>query len=228
MKIIFEENTDIEKHFVKKKELLEEIHKSKMYYCEFQDEKYCRWNEAYKSLEKIKNPSPDKVYRIMTNEHIPEEKKKTKRGRGYYRPLDALNFPPFKHYIWSVENGFVEVLRSHSKDGKYFSATKITERLGELFYILANKFVLRNNFRGYTYRQDMVADACLHLVQHGLKYDETQDSSPFAYYTTSLKNQFLKLLEREKKQREIITEYMKDKPYFTVGKQKIVMYQDEQ
>lgn len=182
-------------YFVDKKDLINEIHKSKMTYCKYKDEAHTKWDEAYSSLEEIKSPQENIVYRIMTDEHVPEKYRNLpgKRGR------NKVNFPPFKHYIFTKEKGYKEVLRSHWKHGRFCIEGKLTDNLGVMFLKICYKFGNVPSFRGYTFKDDMINDALLQLVKVGLKYDETKiGSSPFGYLTQIVKNEFLKTLAKNK------------------------------
>lgn len=189
------------KHFVDKQDLINEIVKSKLRFCSYKKDEYAHWDEVYNSLDLISNPEPGKIYRIMTNEHIPKER--VKMQRGYKWKKMKTRFPPFKHYIYIDDNNYKEVLRSHWKSGQFFNDGKITDNLAKMILEITNRYIKKGNWSGYTFNEDMAGRGIVHLVEHGLKFDETKDFSPFAYFTTLLTNEFIKFIKKEQQLTEI-------------------------
>ena len=116
------------------------------------------------------NPG-DVVFRIMTDEHIPDydpndttvrRKRKTSKMR--------VNFPPFKHYILSKFKAsknnkkfsditIKEVCRSHwvgSFSNGHFNMThgKLTRHLSDMFMLLVTKYATSRNWSGYCITSD--------------------------------------------------------------------------
>lgn len=149
----------------------------------------------------------DLVFRLMTYEHIPEDpnwpedKPKKKVSDGYIK----VNFPPFQHYI--IENGIPKCVGlSHYKDGVFTpECGDITNKLGKMFMLLVEKISKKGNWRNYTYLDEMKSSALLQLSQVGLQFDEGrgQVPNPFAFYTTVVNNAFKRVLNTEKKNRDI-------------------------
>lgn len=177
----------------------------------------------------------DAVIRLMTYEHIPlastktvidenGEEIKSKKGKNYRLPKEAegkeaVNFPPFKHYV--KEGGsFREVLRSHwhgDIETGHFSLQhgRTTDWLGQSYMELVNRYSSRANFRGYSYRDDMIGEGLIRLAENGLKFNEAKTDNPFAYLTMCVHNAFLRVLNLEKRQqakRDDIIEAMGGKP----------------
>lgn len=82
-------------------------------------------------------------------------------------------------------------------------AGKLTDELAEMLMILAKKYSLKPCFSGYTYRDDMVAEALAGLCQNALKFNPERSDNPFAFYTACITNSFLHVLKNEKKHRRI-------------------------
>lgn len=80
---------------------------------------------------------------------------------------------------------------------------KITQELGRMFLLIAEKFSMHKSFYRYSFREDMVSEAALNLCLNGLKFDDTMYSNPFSYYTTAVYRSFLQFLSVEKKHRNI-------------------------
>lgn len=216
-------------NYITNKELLLEIHRSKNSYCEFIDPKFSEYHAIVDAVHKItpefaervivkRNSKPRRggaviamlndveevVFRVMTHSHVPlcDDKKRRSRsvdGQGHLR----VNFPPFKHYV--LRDGEpIEVGRSHWKgpfDGDGFSPERgrISNRLAQMFMMLADRYSRRNNWRGYSYVDEMRSNALLQLSQVGLQFNEAKGDNPFAFYTTTVRNCFLRIANVEKR-----------------------------
>jgi hypothetical protein len=231
--------------YLTNKDLLEEIHNSKLSYCSFTDPKYSSYdfivpnikkitkkkiNDArkkkhnelkslhkkqYGTSKKVKPPtlssiSPDSiVIRVMTYDHIPLDPIKYETGKTEAEKHIKVNFPPFQHYIMK-NNKLICVLKSHWKDGVKTGAFckehgKMTNRLALMFMKLVDRYGHRGNWRGYTYLEEMKLQALLQLSQVGLQFDESRSETPnpFAYYTQTITNSFMRVLNIEKKNQNI-------------------------
>jgi hypothetical protein len=145
----------------------------------------------------------DLVYRVMTFEHIPLAPGRKKTPKSEADKHIKLNFFPFKHYI--IENGEAkEVGKSHSKNGKFsLDHGMITNKLAKMFILMTNRYAQRNNWRGYTYLDEMKGQSLLQLSHMCLQFDESRSDNPFSYYTMSLQNSFTRVLNLEKKNQEL-------------------------
>lgn len=145
----------------------------------------------------------DLVYRVMTFEHIPLAPGRKKTPKSEADRHIKLNFFPFKHYI--IENGEAkEVGKSHSKNGKFsLDHGMITNKLAKMFILMTNRYAQRNNWRGYTYLDEMKGQSLLQLSHMCLQFDESRSDNPFSYYTMSLQNSFTRVLNLEKKNQEL-------------------------
>lgn len=151
------------------------------------------------------------VFRVMTDEHLPlelDEKQKSRRksnttGEWVSKP----NFPPFKHYIFR-EGLPVEVGRSHWKDSLHngqfeIKQGKMTNNLARMFMLLVENLSHKGNWRNYTYREEFLGQALMHLSQVGLQFDESRSDNPFAFYTQITKHCFTRILNLEKRHQSI-------------------------
>lgn len=150
----------------------------------------------------------DLVFRLMTFDHIPlraTKKKTIKTTADLYTPL---KFPPFQHYGIDEDDFWVCVGKSHWTGGVengWFCQDhgKMTDKLVRMFMTLCQRYGSRGNWRGYSYNEDMKAQALLQLSQVGLKFDESKGSNPFAYYTQTITNSFTRVLNNEKKSQSL-------------------------
>lgn len=177
-------------------------------------------NDVKKSkIQKMKKEDPDcdltvqdlltsdLVFRYMTFDHIPEDlnwpedKLKKKASDGHVK----VNFPPYQHLI--LENGLPRVVGlSHYRDGDFdCQSGRITPKLGHMYMLLVEKISKKGNWRNYTYSEEMKSSALLQLSQVGLQFDEgrSQIPNPFAFYTTIVNNAFKRILNIEKRNRNI-------------------------
>lgn len=76
---------------------------------------------------------------------------------------------------------------------------RVTQRLSDLFWKIAENYSRKHNFIRYSYRDDMVGAAVANLCQNALKFDHNKYNNPFAYYTTAIHNSFLQFIADEKK-----------------------------
>ena len=65
------------------------------------------------------------------------------------------------------------------------------------------------NFINYSYKEDMVGDAIVKMLSaiRSKRFDLTTGSNPFSYFTTIAFHAFINRIKKEKKQREVISEY---------------------
>ncbi|AUS03011.1 hypothetical protein NVP2275O_430 [Vibrio phage 2.275.O._10N.286.54.E11] len=238
-------------NYLNNADLLVEIHKSKMSFCELTDQRYSWYDiivfeesdinhtnieqgklnrvkrinsEMLRTIQKEHNCTPKKateilgedklitiddinddevVFRLMCNDWIPQCPKKEENKL-------RTNFKPFKQFIIK-NNAPVEVARSHWVgsfiDGEFHPRRgRLTEELGKMIIVLANRTSNKSNFRGYTYLDEMVSDATLQVATNALNFDESRETiqlNPFAYYTTIIHNAFRHILNTEKRNRNI-------------------------
>ncbi len=157
--------------------------------------------ESKLSIDEI--PLESIVVRLMTFDHIPINPAKVDRAKTEAERHIRCQFPPFQHYIWK-NNSWHCVGRSHWKKGEFsLHHGRVTNRLGAMWMKLVERYGHRGNWRGYTYLDEMRAQALVQLSQVGLQFDESKSSNPFAYYTQCVSTSFLKILTNEKKSQTI-------------------------
>ena len=154
----------------------------------------------------------DVVVRVMNSDHIPDGTKRRRIANSFTYKVKT-NFPPFKHFrikpeITKFPYEWYECARSHWKGdleaGEFSSQHGImSDNLARAFLKLCKRYSTRANWRGYTYVDEMRAQARLQLSQVGLQFDESKSSNPFSYYTQAVTNSFTGILNNEKKHQHI-------------------------
>ena len=79
----------------------------------------------------------------------------------------------------------------------------VSDKLGRMFMILANRYATKPNFSGYSYKDEMISNGVVACVAALRKFDPMKSSNPFAYYTSCIHNCFIQILNKEKRQQEI-------------------------
>lgn len=125
---------------------------------------------------------------------------------------DAIHvgWPPFRH--WAADaataaagaEGWREVGRSHwtggLDEGRFEpDGGRVTDELARLILKLVTRMARKSNWRNYSWCDDMVAAAALHLMTGALKFDCTKSSNAFAYLTTVSHNVFIRYVQAERK-----------------------------
>jgi hypothetical protein len=148
------------------------------------------------------------VIRLMTFDHVPLDPDRKRKSRAANQTHAMTSFPPFKHYVLEIDgwmsSSFREVGRSHWEGGienGWFNPDKgrVTDRMGRMYMMLVDRYARRANWRGYTYLDEMRAQALMQLSQSGLQFDESKSSNPFAFYTTTITHCFTRVFNVEKK-----------------------------
>lgn len=79
-----------------------------------------------------------------------------------------------------------------------------TVRLCEMLKLMCERYSLRPNLIGYTYRDEMIEDAFLRCLQqiHHIKLDH-ENCNPFAYVSKIIEHSMIARIKKEKRQHEI-------------------------
>jgi DNA-directed RNA polymerase specialized sigma24 family protein len=79
---------------------------------------------------------------------------------------------------------------------------RITPELARMLLAIAEGYSHRSNWRGYSYREDLVGAAMPRLCLAVFAFKLTR-KNPFAYFTTTVHNAFLQALKKEHKHARI-------------------------
>jgi len=82
----------------------------------------------------------------------------------------------------------------------YHKTKEISERLANMFRIIAKKFSSHSWFYRYTYREDMMSQAVFMMLKKIDKFDLNYPSAdPFAYFSSIAYNEFRQMIKKENK-----------------------------
>lgn len=187
--------------------------------------------ETKEKIDPLTIPETDLVFRVMTWEHIPAAPKKLPKKKNpgavdsFIKDIDIeitpdeiisedksghvrVNFPPFQHYRIDSNHLPILVGKSHwlgDLDTGEFCKThgQITDNLARMIIKLCERNSGRANYRGYSYKEEMVGQAIMQLCGVILQFNEARSSNPFAYATSVSNNSFIRILNIEKRNQQI-------------------------
>lgn len=154
----------------------------------------------------IPKPAPAKVWPVQKKRNMFARKidpsgvvlkrtQKRKRKPGEKGPTDF------------VDNAILlsQVIKSKRRleEDPTLGNTAMTRELSDMLLLLVNQYASKGNWTNYSYREEFVGDAVLHLFKKWHKFDETKYNNPFAFFTQIVYRCFLTTLGREKKQQKI-------------------------
>ena len=107
------------------------------------------------------------------------------------------------HYVNAKE--FTQDIKDYYKS----ESDEIGEKLGESIFKIATGLSFAPNFINYSYKDEMVGDAIVKMFSalQLKKFDINSGNNPFSYFTTIAFHAFINRIKKEKKQRQVMTEY---------------------
>lgn len=106
----------------------------------------------------------------------------------------------------------------------YYKSDVISEELATYIKKIAEGLSYAPNFINYTYKDEMVGDAILKMIQalEHKKFDIDNRDNPFGYFTTIAFHAFINRIKKEKRQRQAINDYQEQvyQELMTEGAQK--------
>jgi hypothetical protein len=120
-----------------------------------------------------------------------------------------INYVDNVRFALEMEKHYDKVLAA--KEAGESPRVPVNNYIGECFYKISNKLSLRPNFIGYSYRDEMVADAIETMLYNAHHFNPKAITrggapNPFSYFTLVAWRAFIHRINREKKQ-----EYVKFK-----------------
>ena len=127
-----------------------------------------------------------------------------------------------EHYVNNKEflAAMVEYKKSVNR-AKREKETKppVPDYMGECFLKIANHLSYRPNFINYTFRDDMISDGIENCLQYLDNFNPAKSSNPFAYFTQIIYYEFVRRIQKEKKQTTIKHKLIMDNNYDDVALQ---------
>lgn len=92
---------------------------------------------------------------------------------------------------------------------KFYETKNLDDNLAQSVYKIAVGLSYAPNFINYSYKDDMIGDAVVKMFAalKNEKFDVTQHSNPFSYFTTIAYHAFINRIKKEKRHKETINEY---------------------
>ncbi len=90
---------------------------------------------------------------------------------------------------------------------------RITNYLGECFLKIATHLSYKPNFVNYMFKDDMVCDGIENCVQYINNFDPDKSKNPFAYFTQIIHYAFLRRIQKEKRQMDILAKIIERSGY---------------
>lgn len=196
---------------IKQKDLVAEVWKSKLSYCEIVDQDFLHPTVVVASLSGVTDP--DLTIRHDTHEHIPLVDGKPK-GKGRLSHLAGqIMFEPFILYRSEIAPDgrltFRETARSHWKGGSFNpDGGRLTHALAKMLIAIVEGYGRKGSWRNYSYVDEMKAEAVLNLAQHVLKFDAAKTPNAHAYVSRCAQTSFIRELRKQKRQSAIRDEIM--------------------
>lgn len=86
----------------------------------------------------------------------------------------------------------------------------MSNALGKMFILLANKYSSHWRFSQYTYRDELVGNGIKACCEAFMKFNCKKSHNAFAFYTMCIHNAFLQILNREKRHQRIRDQLLVD------------------
>jgi DNA-directed RNA polymerase specialized sigma24 family protein len=94
---------------------------------------------------------------------------------------------------------------------KYYDSgdDQIGEQLGTNIFKIATGLSYAPNFINYSYKDEMVGDAIVKMFSalQSKKFNIESGNNPFSYFTTIAFHAFINRIKKEKKQRQVVSDY---------------------
>lgn len=107
-----------------------------------------------------------------------------------------------------LKEHYVDAVEFKKQIVEYYKTSKISDSVAESISKIANRLAFAPNFINYTYREEMVGDATVRMMEAltAQKFDPER-GNPFSYFTRIAFNAFCYRIKKEKKMREALTNY---------------------
>lgn len=194
------------KNYINGSETLAEIWKSKLSYCALFEPiptdilervLQCDFDRTVEAASELLGAG---LERLMTLDHVPPHLITRRALKTLYRPFSV--YLDGKEIVRSQWEGDAETGHWSEEQGR------LTNKLALQIDKMANRLSLKGNWIGYSYRDEMQAEALVRACEKALKFDDIKSANPFAYLTTIINNELTRTLTTNKKQQNIRDEML--------------------
>ena len=118
-----------------------------------------------------------------------------------------------EHYVDNAK--FLEAMKEYKalcEDAEKNDKEKplVTNYIGGCFLKIANHLSYRPNFINYTFKDDMISDGIENCLQYIHNFNPDKSNNPFAYFTQIIYYDFIRRIQKEKKQVIIKQKLLRD------------------
>lgn len=91
---------------------------------------------------------------------------------------------------------------------QYYDTNVFSDEVADSVYKIANRLAFAPNFINYTYREEMVGDAVIRMMEALTKQQfDPEKGNPFSYFTKIAFHAFCNRIKKEKKMRDALANY---------------------
>lgn len=137
------------------------------------------------------------------NNEIDRETHKYKKSTIISKHSDKPKTNKNQHYVNNKDLYAALVKRKkdvEEADEKGLDKPQVSNFIGECIMKIAKGLSTKYQFSGYTYRDEMVADAIVHCLRYIDSFDVSKSDNPFSYYTQACYFSFLARIKEEQKE----------------------------
>lgn len=106
-----------------------------------------------------------------------------------------------RHYVNNKD--FYDAIVVYKQKLKEDSETRVPDYVGQCIMAICTKLSTKPNFYGYSFRDEMIADAIENCIGAVDGFNPEKSNNPFAYFTQIAWNAFIRRITKEKKQQYI-------------------------
>lgn len=106
-----------------------------------------------------------------------------------------------RHYVNNKD--FYDAIVVYKQKLKEDSETRVPDYIGQCIMAICTKLSTKPNFYGYSFRDEMIADAIENCIGAVDGFNPEKSNNPFAYFTQIAWNAFIRRITKEKKQQYI-------------------------
>ncbi len=110
-----------------------------------------------------------------------------------------VNYIDNAAFLASIER-YIEKRDAAAAEGK--PAPRVPEDVGAAFVQIANRLATRYNFNGYSFKDDMIGAGIVNALEAIDSFNPEKSKNPFSYFTQVIFWAFIRVIKKEKSERE--------------------------